>query len=413
MPLQLGAQVVVHQPDSSGGGRCRAFTGLPATTPAWIRIDAATPADRLSAQRLGGEIVALLGRLNPGMREIRPPCSGWNYGDCHARSTPDCVKILLPVFTAKSSYKIPAAWRTKDVTFRVAPVLTSGTDPSVLSAALRKLNAVRWSPGDPTGLFDLLRLARIISDRRRVFISYVRADSDPLAEQLFDALGKRGFDVFMDRFRLDPGVDFQVRLLEELSRIGSVLVLESPGILKSRWVRHEIDFARKYQLGRMALALAGGSPKVPGIPAASRVQFGPGDLTGKAGKLRALPLRQIVARLEALHARAEQVRIAYLRDNLSRALAMDGFLQQGFDPGGTVLARKSAMHAFRVCNLPAELGDFQAIDAHRAWASTSHVVAPARFMDWRSRASLDWLAARAGIQMDDHAEMPAVLKGLA
>ena len=50
------------------------------------------------------------------------------------------------------------------------------------------------------------------------FVSY--------ADQLFDALTHARFDVFFDRFRVDPGVDFQRRLTEELAHKSMVLLLE-------------------------------------------------------------------------------------------------------------------------------------------------------------------------------------------
>jgi hypothetical protein len=324
--------------------------------------------------------------------------------------------VLLPVFgpstqrpaTIKFAVVPPGSAGARND--KLVPVLADGASAKLLPAALQKKNALRWQPASRGGIHDVLQLGGLLSARRRVFISYVRADCDPLAEQLFDALGRRGFDVFLDRFRIDPGVDFQVRLSEELSRMGSVLVLESPNILKSKWVRHEINFARKFNLGLVGLALPGGA-SAPGVWPANRIVV-EGMHMNATAKLKPKRLSSVVARIEQAHARAERVRTAYLRDNLSRALARSGFTQQAFEAGGNVLARRARQYAFRVCNVPAELADFHAIAAYRPHVQAAYVLAPARHMDWRIRAPLSWLSGAVDVLMRDHADMPRELGSL-
>ena len=414
MSLQDGAQVVLQHPEAGSGGRCRAFRGLPATTPAWFLVTAASLADQPLAEALGNDIAHALLRLGPAVQEFVPPCSGHGYGNCHAENEPDCIKLLLPVYSGSvpAHFILQPQWQQPTATFRIAPVLTGNTPATVLPPALSALNAVRWSPGSPTAAIDILQLGDIISSRRRMFISYVRSDCDALAEQLFDGLGRRGFDVFLDRFRLKPGVDFQVRLNEELSQMGTVLVLESPNIRKSKWVSHEVNFARKYNIGLTALALPGGVV-VPGIAQAARIPLSAREISSRTRRLRTSRLQQVIAQIESVHARTERLRVAYLRDNLSRALAMAGFMSQGFDANGTVVARNGANeYAFRVCNLPAELADFQSIDRYRPGLREAFVVAPSHFMNWRTRTPLNWLTGVTGIRLKDHADMPAELRGL-
>lgn len=414
MPLMNGAQVVLQHPSATSGRTCRGFRGLPATTPAWLLVTADDPANLASAEALGNDIAHALLRLGPAVQELVAPCGGSRYGSCHAEGQPDCIKLLLPVFSKPAGvpFVLPPPWQHAAATFRIAPVLVGTSSPTVLPPALRMLNAVRWTPGNPTAALDILQLGEIVSSRKRLFISYLRSDCDALAEQLFDALGRRGFDVFLDRFRLKPGVDFQVRLSEELSRAGTVLVLESPNIGKSSWVRHEINFARKYDLGLAALALPGGA-QIPGIPKPDRIVLRASEYGARLGRLRPSRLEQVIGQIENVHARAERWRVAYLRDNLSRALAMAGFMSQGFDGNGAVVARKaSSEYIFRVCNLPAELHDFESIDRYRPGRRGAFVVAPSHFMDWRTRSPLNWLVGVSGIELRDHADMPAELRGL-
>jgi hypothetical protein len=95
-------------------------------------------------------------------------------------------------------------------------------------------NAALWNPGDLHAGNRILAACGIGSSSPRIFISYVRCDTTPIADQLFDALHREGFEVFLDRFSIEPGADFQVRLTEELSHMGFILVLESRNILSSQ-----------------------------------------------------------------------------------------------------------------------------------------------------------------------------------
>ena len=73
--------------------------------------------------------------------------------------------------------------------------------------------------------------ADITTEITRIFISYRRLETLPVALQLFDRLTHEGFDVFLDRFSIPPGYDFQRRLNQELEDKSMVILLES-GSLK-------------------------------------------------------------------------------------------------------------------------------------------------------------------------------------
>jgi TIR domain len=68
---------------------------------------------------------------------------------------------------------------------------------------------------------------------RRVFISYAHADGGPIAERLFDLLTRLRFDVFLDRFRRNPGVDFIERIADELADKAMIAVVETPHAVRS------------------------------------------------------------------------------------------------------------------------------------------------------------------------------------
>lgn len=102
---------------------------------------------------------------------------------------------------------------------------------------------------------QILHLIGYDERERSVFISYRRSDASGVASDLRHALLDRGWDVFLDRFSVPPGVDFQVQLDRDLDGRSLVLVIESPDINDSDWVAHEIAFAKAHGVGLQALRL--------------------------------------------------------------------------------------------------------------------------------------------------------------
>lgn len=405
MPLQSGIQVVLQHPQADGTTICRSFTGLPITNPAYFCVYPLYSGDELNCELLGNEIAEQLAKLGPGVNEVTPPCGGTHFGDCHALREPDCIKVLLPVIGNQGigkSKSLPIAWQRTDASFKTAPVFLGVSSFKLLPNSLKTLNGLHWSKGDVTAITEILRLAHIFGDRPRLFLSYARKDSSPLADQLFDQLIKMGFDVFLDRFSIPPAADFQQRLTEELSRIGTILLLESQNTLTSQWVRYEADFARLNRLALVALNLPGG-PITEGVARDCRTFLNAQDFTQKH-RLRAARIKTILASIAFAHGNAERRRKAYLRDALSNSLLSNGFSNQAFTPSGVVLARKGNDYAFRISHLPPEIGDFHMLEDYRGTHTTA-VFAPAKYMDWRTRRPIDWLSQVSTTELHDEADM--------
>lgn len=53
--------------------------------------------------------------------------------------------------------------------------------------------------------------------RPSVFLSYIRKEARDVADQLFDALGHRGYGVYLDQFSGVPGRIFPEQIAEELA----------------------------------------------------------------------------------------------------------------------------------------------------------------------------------------------------
>lgn len=111
---------------------------------------------------------------------------------------------------------------------------------------LRHINAIEAVL--PDGNFDrivslILEGFRLLRRERRLFISYKRDDSQAAANQLYDALDARGFDVFIDTRTVPPGVDFQAELWHRLADSDVVILIDTPGFRSSRWTVAELTQA--------------------------------------------------------------------------------------------------------------------------------------------------------------------------
>jgi len=108
---------------------------------------------------------------------------------------------------------------------------------------LRHINAIELVAPDLN--FDrvaslVLESFRLLRRERRLFISYKRDDSQAVADQLYDALDARGFDVFIDTRSVPPAVDFQEELWHRLSDSDVVILIDTPGFRSSRWTTEEL-----------------------------------------------------------------------------------------------------------------------------------------------------------------------------
>jgi hypothetical protein len=93
----------------------------------------------------------------------------------------------------------------------------------------------------------LLRLSR------RLFISYKRDESSAVAIQLFERLEKAGFDVFLDTHSILPGDVFQDELWHRMADTDVVVLLNTPGFLKSHWTTRELAKANAMSIGILQL----------------------------------------------------------------------------------------------------------------------------------------------------------------
>lgn len=158
--------------------------------------------------------------------------------------------------------------------------------------------------------FGLLRLSR------RLFISYKRDESSSVAIQLFEQLEKGGFDVFLDTHSIRPGEPFQDELWQRLADTDIVVLLNTPGFLKSNWTKKELAEANAMSIGILQLVWPGYDPEpeaglsIPHYLDAS--DFGNNAFTDSKSYLIDSVVQNILSLSESLRARS----LAARQDNI-------------------------------------------------------------------------------------------------
>ena len=250
----------------------------------------------------------------------------------------------------------------------ILPVVRS-SDPGpirdMLPAQIAHLNAVDWDRDQSLALGTMMRLLGLLEDERRLFLSYVRRDSANVAEQLHRELQERQFDVFLDRFTVPPGDDFQRRLTEDLAERAFLLLLESDGLRDSEWVQYEINYALTHRIGTLAVTMPNvRKAREAPIDEAFRFRLAPGDLSG--GELTSGALGVLLERIELSHASALRRRREQLLGSLIDHLEASGCSCDPLSDWAIVArARNFVPSAFQVAPRRPRVEDLRALERER------------------------------------------------
>lgn len=324
----------------------------------------------------------------------------------------------------------------------VLPVLPKGksvakslNDPAF--GTIRRINAQFWSDWISEVVPAVFSLVGLTTESQRVFISYRRIETQPLALQLFDALTHEGLDVFLDRFSIPPGLNFQQRLYQELAEKSMVLLLESERLSSSAWTQIEIDHCKKYLLGLYSLQM----PKVPKDKAISSIgvdlrrtlteaEFAsPAKMvdnpsyTGAAGDSEPLQVEQwqtltedalkdVVLELRKVHDQALFRRRRYLREVMRTALTDAGASAVTFDDAGMLVVNGKLGKRYSVwlTTRPPELPDFHVTHLRTAIPPPNHgvVIGPLVLLEPNCKTRLDWLSSVSQMKCVDESQIAAV-----
>jgi hypothetical protein len=253
-------QKILASGSSISNASCAMFVVPGLSRPARIAFLAADPAASRWADDAHRSVEA---QFSAVVNLQKSKCGGPGLLRCQAWHEPACEQILVPVLGAPLDPAVASfmtAWQAKGgKRSRVIPALLPGLSHGNIFGAtppsLSRLNAAAWG-GDPKRLAQIAVQAAL-GHRPGVFLSYLRSEAREVADQLFDTLSQRGYRVFLDRFSGTPGHVFPQELAEEMADKAVLVLLETPGLAKSKWTQWEIAFARRYRLGVIALSLPG------------------------------------------------------------------------------------------------------------------------------------------------------------
>ncbi len=409
------AQITLQTERADGRFDCEGFSNIPAPQPCWIVLSACG-VTRLqpAVQQLRQELVRELLVTVPAIRRTPPAAGCPRVIDSPSRSCnisltyPQSRKLLVLLGDSSSSISVTPLvqdWLAGRPYYEILPLYPDGV--TALPAQLAHLQLFSWKSSIAEVVPVVLAAAGIAPGNFRVFISYKRDDTRVLAEQLFDALSKMHFDVFLDRFRIPPAANFQTRLRQELADKAMVVLLESALAAHSAWIRFEVGYARKHRLGLMALTLPH-APPVSGIRNSMREHVS----VDSAGRLRENDLERVCRRVQHEHTRALVRRRYFLQQAAARALLWAGAAPPSYGAGGPLRTGSSVPprrgYSIWLTPRPAELSDFHGAHAGRQPGERSVLVGPAEALEPARRASLDWLAHQTGIVWADEGRLSQV-----
>jgi hypothetical protein len=282
----------------------------------------------------------------------------------------------------------------------VVPILPAGVaPPAVLGQGLDRLIPIFYQGNILATIPDLFRTADI-GGEFRAFISYRRADSQALADQLFDGLNARGFRVFLDRPCGTPGRSFPPLLAEQLIDKRLVVVIESPSVSRSAWTQAEILFARLYRLGLVSIEMPP-AQRFAAIVAGNRYRPPGGAWLGSGSQreLRPAELQRFLDFVSQRFAMQVLARRYYLNTLLATALAGAGLPVIPHRNGCIeTLSRKGSV-LFEMSPIPPRVTEFRRLlDLGRARSATWNVaVGPSSFLPRADRSNMAWLAGELGV----------------
>jgi hypothetical protein len=374
---------VILQSGAAGGTiDCCGFAQLAAAQPTRVLVVGDAP----TAQWRTHLVDALRAELKSATSIGAEACTGPGGLGCWATDAP-AVRNLLVVLAGPTSpstelSELAHEWRARD--FETLGVVRADLDPDlVLPPALMRQHATSWRSDVREVTGDIVESIVLGSDDRRVFISYSHRDGADIAERLATILNGLRFDVFLDRFRLAPGVDFVERIADELVDKAMVVVVETPQAVRSQWVRQVIAFAASRRLGLAALHLAPG-PTINGIDDLARCRIDDDDA------IAAFVLDQHRTQLRQ---RREALLDSVWRSLLRAGVGPDWIATQA---EGFRVETPGPIYSMTVCPRPADLRRFR-LSHERAASAADPVLVHPRPLGADRLRDLTWLIAHTGM----------------
>lgn len=182
-----------------------------------------------------------------------------------------------------------------------------------LPQKLHPINAIAMKSIDdiPSITSAILEGFELLRQSRKLFISYKRSESSSVAIQLYEALEKSGFDVFLDTHSIRPGEPFQEELWHRMTDSDIVILLNTPDFLGSQWTKEELAKASAMSLGIIQIIW----PDCTSLRESELfrdIKLQPGSINNQ-GHLSESIIKQLISDAESLRART----LAARQDNLT------------------------------------------------------------------------------------------------
>ena len=168
----------------------------------------------------------------------------------------------------------------------------------------------------------VLETLGLMPTKRRIFLSYRRAEAREAALQLHDSLRARQFNVFLDTHEIRFGARFQDLLWHQLSDCDVLLMLDTKDYFASRWTEEEFGRAGNMRLGILRVGFPGVAP-APVTTLTTTVALANADL-GSDGRLSDNAINRIGDALERFRARSVAARLDNILGTLRLAVEKRG-----------------------------------------------------------------------------------------
>jgi len=395
----MASELIIQLQDTRGRFSCEKFDNLPSHKSAYIAI---CFNDSLQAERyatdLKAKLINSIANLGNNFFSSQPPCGGHavRFNGCQALGIPDNLKLLIAVSDGlNSNFSEPAFLNWNYTTL---PVLKTGNTYN-LPHPFNIPNAVFWNTDIDEVIPTIFGLVGISEEDQKIFISYRRTDTSAFAEQLFDRLNHEGFEVFLDRFSINPSVNFQNRLYQELADKAMVLLIESPTYQSSKWVQYEIDFAKKYRLGLLAIN-TNSSPRVITVDD----EFRRNVTLDSTGILDIASLDNLVQEIKQQHSIALYRMRNYLTTNIVAALQNRG-ATTNFDANGFISVANTRGDEYKIWATPRppKVNDYHYSDISNP-VGEKVIVGP-EFMEEKRETLNAWLSQKSVVSFYNEGEI--------
>jgi len=321
----MASELVIQLQNGNGDFSCEKYDNLPSSKSAYIAI---CFTDNYQSEQyaisLKKNLINFIKKFESSFNIGTPPCGGQiiNFGHCKSLSILDNLKLLIVVSDGTSNNFINQC--VLNWSHNILPVFPFGKSVN-LPDPFNKKNAIFWKKDIDEVLPFIIGKIGISTEDQKIFISYRRTETESIAIQLFNRLSHEGFDVFLDRFSIEPAVNFQVRLYQELADKAMVVFLESPDFLNSEWIKLEVAFAKQYRLGLLALNIDN-APKIQSIDDEFRM-FLTKNLDFIYQELTSQAIDNLIVNIKYQHSIA-----LYRKKNYLSQCVLEALKHKGFNP---------------------------------------------------------------------------------